>query len=77
MCKLCFTIPKFNDVLPSFTQQIDEWKSYCESSSPQLVDLSWAGEFTTLQKILFLRALRPEKVTEAIQIFVTEQLGSK
>lgn len=77
LCKLCLTIPRFNDMLPSFTQQVEEWRSYCNSPNPQLMDPCWAGEFTHLQKILLLRALRPEKVTEGIQLFVIDQLGNK
>ena len=36
----------------------------------------WAGEFTSLQKLLILRVLRPEKLIEAIQLFVSEHLGA-
>ena len=50
---------------------------YCDSPTPHLLSPEWAGEFTPLEKLLLLRVLRPEKLIDAIQLFVSEHLGAK
>ena len=37
----------------------------------------WGASLTSFQKILVLKALRPDKVTNAIQMFVAEKLGQR
>ncbi|KAG8573239.1 hypothetical protein GDO81_012334 [Engystomops pustulosus] len=54
------------------------WKKLVESECPEKERLpqEWKNK-TSLQKLIILRALRPDRMTYAIRNFVEEKLGSK
>merc|ERR1711937_1099435 len=63
-----------------FVSNLAEWKSnYFDSPTPQEADLpgGWTSKLDSLQKIGVLRALRPDKVTEAVQNYVAEKVGQR
>lgn len=47
--------------------------SYHRAHLPQ----EWANRLDDFQKIMFLKCLRPDKVTNAMQDFVSHNLGQK
>nr|CAB3238637.1 dynein beta chain, ciliary-like [Phallusia mammillata] len=54
------------------------WKKFAESECPEKEKFpqEWKNK-TTLQKLCMMRALRPDRMTYAVQNFVEEKLGSK
>ncbi|XP_031759446.1 dynein heavy chain 11, axonemal [Xenopus tropicalis] len=54
------------------------WKKFVESENPENERLpqDWKNK-TSLQKLILLRALRPDRMTYAIRNFIEEKLGSK
>ncbi|KAI9097032.1 dynein heavy chain and region D6 of dynein motor-domain-containing protein [Phlyctochytrium arcticum] len=57
---------------------VAEWKTWLDSSEPQDMPLpgKWAA-VTEFQKMLVVRALRPERIVPAVQDFVKVKLGHK
>ncbi|KAG8443036.1 hypothetical protein GDO86_011741 [Hymenochirus boettgeri] len=54
------------------------WKRFVESENPEKEKLpqDWKNK-TSLQKLIILRALRPDRMTYAIRNFIEEKLGPK
>eukprot|EP00727_Mastigamoeba_balamuthi_P012891 m51a1_g8224 putative dynein heavy chain axonemal (4742) ;mRNA; r:111319-133683 len=54
-------------------------KKYYESQTPfqEKLPEPWNTNLTTLEKMLILRCLRPDALIGAIQLFITQHLGSK
>merc|ERR550514_1484003 len=54
------------------------WKKFVESECPEKEKFpqEWKNK-TQLQKMCMMRALRPDRMTYAVQNFVEEKLGSK
>ena len=66
------------DFAEDFCKNLDEWKNnYFDHEEPQTVDLpgGWSEKLDLLQRIAILRALRPDKVTEAVQLYVSAKVG--
>eukprot|EP00929_Paragymnodinium_shiwhaense_P038459 TRINITY_DN20312_c0_g2_i1.p1 TRINITY_DN20312_c0_g2~~TRINITY_DN20312_c0_g2_i1.p1 ORF type:complete len:4570 (-),score=1248.97 TRINITY_DN20312_c0_g2_i1:75-13784(-) len=53
-----------------------QWRPYYESLEPEVTPLpgEWQDKFTELQRICLLRALRPDRVPQAIDNFVIQAL---
>jgi dynein heavy chain len=74
--------PCFHGLEDNFAVRVDEFKTYFDS--PEVHRLPVPGgekwnvpTLTPFQKMMILRCLRPDKVTESIVDFVTESLGSR
>ena len=63
----------------SFVEDITKWRAVYDSPTPQDEKLPepWDAKLTTLQKLLVLRCLRPDKMVPALQQFVVENLGQR
>ncbi|XP_043921477.1 dynein axonemal heavy chain 11 [Protopterus annectens] len=57
---------------------VKRWKKLVESECPEkeVLPQEWKNK-SSLQKLIILRALRPDRMTYAVQNFVEEKLGSK
>ena len=57
---------------------VGQWKELFDGPSPQTAAFPnpW-NDLLSFRKLLVLRALRPDKVTEAMQLFITAQLDAK
>jgi len=77
ICNLA-RLPAFEGLDNDVIEQLPLFQAVYDSSAPHTEPLpgKW-NDLTTLQKLLFLRALRPDKVVEAVQNLVTEELGHK
>ncbi|XP_055888364.1 dynein axonemal heavy chain 1-like isoform X4 [Biomphalaria glabrata] len=72
------TLPSFKNFASHFKKYIHEFKYIFDSSEPQ--DIKLPGEWAALddfQCTLVLKALRPDKVTNAMQNLVAQVLGQK
>eukprot|EP01028_Stygiella_incarcerata_P009150 TRINITY_DN426_c0_g1_i1.p1 TRINITY_DN426_c0_g1~~TRINITY_DN426_c0_g1_i1.p1 ORF type:complete len:4140 (-),score=1088.60 TRINITY_DN426_c0_g1_i1:191-12610(-) len=74
-------LPSFKKLkfLEVFSSDIDQIKEVFDSTQAHRHKLPDAlqDNMTDLQRLLFLRCLRPDKVTEGIQDFVTNHIGHK
>ena len=70
---------KFDSLLKSFQTKTDEWKKIYDSKEPQ--NEKMPGEiqdiFTSFEKLLILRTIRPEKMIPACQNYIVGELGEK
>lgn len=73
------TLPNFKGIDLSLTTYHKEYKEYFDSKDPHKMALP--GEFDTklndLEKLVVLKALRPDKMTEAIQEYIKKNMGEK
>eukprot|EP00762_Andalucia_godoyi_P002130 ANDGO_02526.mRNA.1 Dynein-1-beta heavy chain len=73
-------LPRFQGFASDvFAKNIGHFEKYFESANAHRFPLpgDWETKFDQLQKMLVLRCLRPDKVTEAVQDYVAAQLGGK
>lgn len=72
-------LPIFADLPTSITTNTEGFRKIFDSSEPHQENLPypWQTTLNRFQKILLLRCLRSDKVTNAMQDFVTEQLGQR
>ncbi|KAH9113497.1 hypothetical protein AeMF1_012304 [Aphanomyces euteiches] len=73
------TLPKFDGLAASLTQHEDVWRQMFDSNDPHLSSLPMPFQFSlnSFQKLCTLRCIRPDRMTEAIQLFVAEHLGQR
>ncbi|XP_041081390.1 dynein heavy chain 1, axonemal [Polyodon spathula] len=69
----------FSNLADSFTEHLGEFKGIFDSSEPHRATLpgSWQTCLDSFQKLLILRCLRADKVTNAMQDFVSITLGQR
>jgi hypothetical protein len=59
------------------TEHLDDWRVLFGSSSPhlELLPSEWQDRLGPFQRLLLLRALRPDKLTQAINKYVADSMG--
>ncbi|CAG9840890.1 unnamed protein product, partial [Diabrotica balteata] len=72
-------LPTFQEFVETFESNIDNYRIMFESSEPHRFPLPhpFNKAFDKFQKIIVLKSLRPDKVTNAIQDFLAENLGQQ
>ncbi|XP_071441952.1 dynein axonemal heavy chain 7 [Hetaerina americana] len=72
-------LPAFKDMQQDFERDISNWKAYFEKVNPQREQLPgiWQEKLNSLQKLVILRCLRPDKIVPSVQDFVEEKLGKE
>eukprot|EP00771_Trimastix_marina_P003253 gnl/Trimastix_PCT/4478.p1 GENE.gnl/Trimastix_PCT/4478~~gnl/Trimastix_PCT/4478.p1 ORF type:complete len:2540 (-),score=952.78 gnl/Trimastix_PCT/4478:132-6824(-) len=73
------TLPKFEGLSESVTSKPDLWKQYFDSGTcfSDVLPDGWHDRLDQFQRMLVLRCLRPDKMSEAIQDFVKNNFGKK
>ncbi|KAH8863214.1 Dynein heavy chain 1, axonemal [Schistosoma japonicum] len=73
------SLPKFTDLPESMTRSLDAFKQIFDSSEPHRTTFPepWQTNLDNFQRILILRCLRADKLTNAMQDFVSCHLGQK
>ncbi|XP_053322781.1 dynein axonemal heavy chain 11 [Spea bombifrons] len=76
--KMISTMDEFRGLDRDIEGSAKRWKKLVESETPEKEKFpqDWKNK-TSLQKLIMLRALRPDRMTYAIRNFVEEKLGSK
>jgi dynein heavy chain len=71
------SLPIFNGLASGF--DLNAWRKVFDSATPEKEPYpgEWEIKLNTLQKMCILRALRPDKVIESMQLFVTEKIGQR
>ncbi|XP_019392438.1 PREDICTED: dynein heavy chain 12, axonemal [Crocodylus porosus] len=72
-------IPAFRGLRNHVTENISEWRKIYDGKDPQNLPLPKPMNtmLNELQKMILIRCLRPDKVSLAITVFVTDKLGKK
>lgn len=72
-------LPHFKGLSDHFINNSASWKEIYDSDSPQNVPLpgDWEKKCSAFHKVLVLNAIRPGKVIEAIQNFISEKMNEK
>ena len=67
----------FSDFLMTFKDFSDEWQQVYDSATPFNAEFPgvWEEKLNSMQKMIIVRCLRPDKVLPAITKFVSEKLG--
>lgn len=72
-------LPKFASFSEEFKNHADGFKKIFDSSEPHREELpgKWNTDLDSFQKLIVLKCLRPDKVTNAMQDYVAENLGQR
>jgi dynein heavy chain len=77
-CKGLEIIPAFNGLGASLEADNLQWKRWYQEERVEVAELPKAyKEIGKFQKLLLLRAMRPDRVTSALTIFVSEAMTEK
>ncbi|GLC56009.1 hypothetical protein PLESTB_001054700 [Pleodorina starrii] len=72
-------LPKFKGFADHVALNLGHYRAIFDSNDAHEMPLEhpWNEQLDSFQKLLFLRCLRPDKVTGAVQAFVSEHLGQR
>lgn len=72
-------VPHFQGVVQSFEQYLGAWEAWYRSTEPEISELpgEWESKCDELQRMVFVRCLRLDRVTNAATSFVANTLGRK
>eukprot|EP00163_Fabomonas_tropica_P016273 TRINITY_DN2925_c0_g1_i1.p1 TRINITY_DN2925_c0_g1~~TRINITY_DN2925_c0_g1_i1.p1 ORF type:complete len:4072 (-),score=1488.94 TRINITY_DN2925_c0_g1_i1:296-12511(-) len=75
-------LPKFSKIVDEVSKYADLWDKWCADENPETMPLPKApGDKspprTSFQKLLVIRALRPDRLAQAMTNFVRENLGDR
>ena len=70
-------IPIFAGFMADFVKNVSHYQKFFDSNDPEKFPqmAGWDDKLNSLQKMIVLRAIRPDKVVNAIQMYVIENLG--
>ena len=72
-------VPFFEEICDKFCQDAEEWETWYNHNSPESHPMP--GEFgevlSGIEKMLILRALRPDRVSFALQAYLAETMGKR
>lgn len=68
----------FSGFVKSFQAHADEWKLFYEHNEPHLIDLPtpWQAQVNSFYRLFVLKAIRPDKISNAIFQYVLNVMGS-
>lgn len=69
----------FSGFVEEFGQHLSAFKAIYDDFKPEEIKMPgiWDDKLTTFEKLLFLRAIRSDKLTAGISIFIERQMGVK
>ncbi|KAJ1520022.1 hypothetical protein ONE63_004252 [Megalurothrips usitatus] len=72
-------LPGFHGLVSSFQQYTRDWHSWYTIQDPENSALigEWQEQCTEFQRILIIRALRPDRVTFCVSSFIVNTLGAR
>ncbi|RUS78759.1 hypothetical protein EGW08_013475 [Elysia chlorotica] len=72
-------LPKFAKFAEDFKNHLDGFKRIFDSQEPQREEMpgSWGEELDAFQAMIVLKALRPDKVANAMQDYVAKYMGQR
>ncbi|XP_077275648.1 dynein axonemal heavy chain 1 [Temnothorax americanus] len=72
-------LPKFDKFITSFQLSLSQFKNIFDTQEAHLVPFPhpWETKLDDFEKLLVLKCLRPDKITNAMQIYMTKYLGQQ
>uniref|UniRef100_A0A1B0AXU3 AAA+ ATPase domain-containing protein n=1 Tax=Glossina palpalis gambiensis TaxID=67801 RepID=A0A1B0AXU3_9MUSC len=72
-------LPEMKGFVKSFTSNLSAWERIYDHSEPQdqIYPEPWNNKTTRIEKIIILKALRPDKVFLAVQHFIANEIGAQ
>ncbi|CAK9809640.1 Dynein axonemal heavy chain 1 [Anthophora quadrimaculata] len=72
-------LPNFENFVESFKQSMAQFKSVFDAQEAHLAPYPepWESRLDDFQKMLILKCLRPDKVTNSMQLYLAKHLGQK
>ena len=69
----------FSGILDQFMKNSEDWKYYYDSPTPQSETLPepWQSKLDFFQRVILIKCLRLDKMINAIQLFVTQNMDKK
>lgn len=69
----------FTGFVEEFHEHLKEWKAIYDNFKPEEILLPgiWSSKLTVFEQLLVLKAIRPDKLTAGIEIFIERQMGAK
>ncbi|KAK3861449.1 hypothetical protein Pcinc_032598 [Petrolisthes cinctipes] len=71
-------VDEFRNLDRDIENSVKRWRMYCECEAPEREKLpgEWKGR-SDVQRLVIMRALRPDRMTNAMQTFIEERMGRK
>jgi MoxR-like ATPase len=68
---------KFSNLVIDIVEHIGKWKDWFDDEHPEMVAMpcGYSTALNSFQQLLILRCLRPDRVYNAVQRFIVEQMG--
>ena len=72
-------LEKFDGFLPDFTANLDYYQKYFDSPEPEVFPMNgeWDSKLNSLQKMIVLRCIRPDKMVNSMQNYIIEHLDQR
>ena len=72
-------IPALANLPKDMEKNSDEWKDWCSLDQPESVSMpgDWGQKLTSFQKLLIIKALKPDRLTSALSKFVEKIMGKQ
>lgn len=69
----------YAELLKDFKSNTPIWKAWYDLEAPETIPLpsGFTGQLTPLQRLAVMRCFRPDRVYNAVKLFVMETLGEK
>ena len=72
------SIKTFEHIISSMESEALQWRKWYQDAEPEVVELPRAmKDISLFHRILLLRALRPDRLINALKTFVKENLGEE
>ncbi|XP_069945104.1 dynein beta chain, ciliary-like [Cherax quadricarinatus] len=71
-------VDEFRNLDRDIENSVKRWRMYCECEAPEREKLpgEWKSR-SDVQRLVIMRALRPDRMTHAMQLFIEERMGRK
>ena len=71
-------IPNFEEISDKVAMDAEDWNEWYNSPTPETAIFpgELGEQLKTIEKMLLIRALRPDRVSEALKAYLTETMGS-
>jgi dynein heavy chain, axonemal len=73
----CNAVETFGGIAESIVKHFNEWLNWATCATPHIehLPLGWEQKITNFEKLIVLKAFRPEKLLFSIQNYVIDEVG--
>lgn len=72
-------MPGFRGITDSFKEMCSEWRDWYFTTEPEVALLpgDWQKLFTQFKRLMFIKTVRPDRISVAITYFIEDTMGKK